>query len=74
MPSLRGAAVGAQGLQGQAVAEQQVVRHLQARVRLFRPGAKDAVLVAQHGNHPGFVVRGWMLAQWLPKRRATPRA
>jgi hypothetical protein len=48
-----------QGLQRQAVAEQQVVRHLHGGARgWLMPGANTPCLVAQHRHHPGLVVGG----------------
>jgi hypothetical protein len=49
--------VGAQRLQGQPVAEQQVVGHLRRDLAALDAGRKVALLVAQHGDDPGLVVR-----------------
>jgi hypothetical protein len=51
-------AVGPQRLQRQAVAEQQVVRHLGGDLAALDAGREVALVVAQRGDDPGLVVRG----------------
>ena len=53
---LRLAALGSQRLQRQAVAEQQVVRHLHGRAAVLEAGREQARFMPQRGHHPGFVV------------------
>jgi hypothetical protein len=55
---LAAATVGPQRLQRQAVAEQQVVRHLHRGGTALQARREDAPLVAEHGHHPGLVVGG----------------
>ena len=69
MPRLALAAVGPQGLQRQAVAQQQVVGHLHGGGAVAEAGREDAVFVAQLGHHPGLVVGGDRWRCGRPRRR-----
>ena len=53
---LSAAALGPQGLYGQAVAQQQMVRCLRGCAAALDAGGEHAGFMAQHGHHPGFVV------------------
>jgi hypothetical protein len=69
----RGAALGAQRLQRQAVAEQQVVRHLHGQGAVLMPGAKTPVSWPSTAITQGSLCVV-MLAHAAPRRRAMPRA
>ena len=58
MPSLAGQPSRRSARKGGAVADEQVVGHLQHGAAVLDAGRKDALLVAEHGHDPGLVVGG----------------